>query len=139
MWYQSHVCAAKAAIDALTRSLALEWGEYGIRVNGIAPGPIADTAGFTKLGGSLMESDSSEHPLLESIPLKRLGTKWDVAMSVLYICSSAGQNISGSILVNDGANWLHKPQILDRETVQSYSRSIEKKSREEGIATKSKL
>jgi peroxisomal 2,4-dienoyl-CoA reductase len=139
MWYQSHVCAAKAAIDALTRSLALEWGEYGIRVNGIAPGPIADTAGFTKLGVSLMESDSSEHPLLESIPLKRLGTKWDVAMSVLYICSSAGQNISGSILVNDGANWLHKPQILDRETVQSYSRSIEKKSREEGIATKSKL
>ena len=71
MWYQAHVCAAKAAIDALTRSLALEWGEYGIRVNGIAPGPIADTAGFTKLGGSLVDSDSSDHPLLEAIPLKR--------------------------------------------------------------------
>ena len=40
-WYQIHASAAKAAIDAMTRSLALEWGEYGIRVNGIAPGPIA--------------------------------------------------------------------------------------------------
>ncbi|CAF1017415.1 unnamed protein product [Rotaria sordida] len=139
MWYQLHVCTAKAAIDALTRSLALEWGEYGIRVNGIAPGPIADTAGFSKLGGSLMDTDSSNNPLLETIPLKRIGTKWDVAMSVLYLCSSAGQNITGTILVNDGGNWLHKPQILDRETVQSFSRSIEKKSRQEGIATKSKL
>jgi peroxisomal 2,4-dienoyl-CoA reductase len=139
MWYQSHVCAAKAAIDALTRSLALEWGEYGIRVNGIAPGPIVDTAGFTKLGGSLADGDNSDHPLLESIPLKRLGTKWDVAMSVLYLCSTAGQNITGSILINDGGNWLHKPQILDRDTVQSYSRSIEKKSRQEGVAPNSKL
>ena len=139
MWYQSHVCAAKAAIDALTRSLALEWGEYGIRVNGIAPGPIADTAGFSKLGGSLMDSNNPDNPLLESIPIRRLGTKWDVAMSVLYLCSSAGQNISGSILVNDGGNWLHKPQLLDRESVQSFSRSIEKKSRQEGVATTSKL
>lgn len=133
------MCAAKAAIDALTRSLALEWGEYGIRVNGIAPGPIVDTAGFSKLGGSLMNEDSSEHPLAEVIPIKRLGKKWDIAMSVLYLCSSAGQNITGSILVNDGGHWLYKPPILDRETVQSYSRSIEKKSRQEGIATKSKI
>ncbi|CAF3607120.1 unnamed protein product [Adineta steineri] len=138
-WYQIHVCAAKAAVDALTRSFALEWGEYGIRVNGIAPGPIADTAGFSKLGGSLIDLNSSDNPMLESIPIKRLGTKWDIAMSVLYLCSTAGQNISGSIIINDGANWLYKPQIIDRDTVQSFSRSIEKKSRQEGIATTSKL
>ncbi|CAF4046566.1 unnamed protein product [Adineta steineri] len=138
-WYQVHVCAAKAAVDALTRSFALEWGEYGIRVNGIAPGPIADTAGFSKLGGSLIDLNSSDNPLLESIPIKRLGTKWDIAMSVLYLCSTAGQNISGSIIINDGGHWLHKPQIIDRDTVQSFSRSIEKKSRQEGIATTSKL
>ncbi|CAF0979698.1 unnamed protein product [Adineta steineri] len=138
-WYQIHVCAAKAAVDALTRSFALEWGEYGIRVNGIAPGPIADTAGFSKLGGSLIDLNSSDNPMLESIPIKRLGTKWDIAMSVLYLCSTAGQNISGSIIINDGGHWLHKPQIIDRDTVQSFSRSIEKKSRQEGIATTSKL
>lgn len=44
-WYQVHASAAKAAVDSITRSLALEWGEYGIRVNGIAPGPIKGTAG----------------------------------------------------------------------------------------------
>ena len=139
MWYQLHVSAAKAAIDALTRTLALEWGEYGIRVNGIAPGPIMDTAGFSKLGGSLFDKDSSDNPLIEAIPLKRIGTKWDVAMSVLYLCSSAGQNITGAVLVNDGGNWLHKPQLIDREAVQTFSRSVEKKSRQEGTATKSKL
>merc|ERR1712066_875148 len=48
-WYQSAPVAAKAAIDALTRNLALEWGDYGIRVNTVAPGPIADTPGFRKL------------------------------------------------------------------------------------------
>ena len=40
-WYQAHASAAKAAIDSLTRSMALEWGEHGIRVVGIAPGPIS--------------------------------------------------------------------------------------------------
>lgn len=44
-WYQVHASAAKAAVDSITRSLALEWGEYGIRVNGVAPGPIKGTAG----------------------------------------------------------------------------------------------
>ena len=37
-WYQVHASAAKAAVDSVTRSLALEWGEFGIRVNGVAPG-----------------------------------------------------------------------------------------------------
>ncbi|MBA0681057.1 hypothetical protein Goari_012719, partial [Gossypium aridum] len=45
-WYQIHVSAAKAAVDSITRNLALEWGtDNDIRVNGIAPGPIADTPG----------------------------------------------------------------------------------------------
>jgi peroxisomal 2,4-dienoyl-CoA reductase len=48
-WWQSAPSAAKSAIDSLTRSLALEWGEYGIRVTGIAPGPIDDTEGMSKL------------------------------------------------------------------------------------------
>ncbi|KIZ00630.1 peroxisomal 2,4-dienoyl-CoA reductase [Monoraphidium neglectum] len=43
-WYQVHASAAKAAVDSITRSLALEWGEYGVRVVGVAPGPIQGTA-----------------------------------------------------------------------------------------------
>ena len=46
---QLHVSAAKAGVDALTRNLAVEWGRYGIRVNGIAPGPIEDTEGMKRL------------------------------------------------------------------------------------------
>jgi peroxisomal 2,4-dienoyl-CoA reductase len=49
-WYQVHASAAKAAVDSITRSLALEWGEYGIRVNGVAPGPIRGTAGEAVCG-----------------------------------------------------------------------------------------
>lgn len=48
-WYQVHASAAKSAVDSLTRTLALEWGYYGVRVNGIAPGPIADTPGMAKV------------------------------------------------------------------------------------------
>lgn len=50
-WYQTHACAAKAAVDSITRQLALEWGQHNIRVNGVAPGPIQDTTGFDKLNG----------------------------------------------------------------------------------------
>ena len=46
---QIHVSAAKAGVDAITRNLAIEWGKFGIRVNGIAPGPIADTEGMKRL------------------------------------------------------------------------------------------
>ncbi|WOK93761.1 peroxisomal 2,4-dienoyl-CoA reductase-like [Canna indica] len=49
-WYQIHVSAAKAAVDSITRSSALQWGtDYAIWVNGIAPGPIGDTPGMRKL------------------------------------------------------------------------------------------
>ena len=48
-FFQAHACAAKAAIDSLTRTLALEWGANGIRVNAIAPGPTAGTAGRYQL------------------------------------------------------------------------------------------
>ena len=53
---QANVTAAKAAVDALTRTMGLEWGQFGIRVNGIAPGPIGGTAGVsrTQIGGIVM-------------------------------------------------------------------------------------
>lgn len=72
-------------MDALTRNLALEWGtDYDIRVNGIAPGPIGDTAGMSKLGPDEIESGRKD------MPLYKLGEKWDIAVAALYLSSEAG-------------------------------------------------
>ncbi|CAI0555497.1 unnamed protein product [Linum tenue] len=85
-WYQIHVSAAKAAVDALARNLALEWGtDYDIRVNGIAPGPIADTPGMSKLAPDEINSKARDY-----MPLFKLGEKWDIAMAALYLVSDAG-------------------------------------------------
>src|SRR4029078_3151688 len=65
---QLHVSAAKAGVDALTRNLAVEWGRYGIRVNGIAPGPIADTEGMSRL-----VPEPIKERLKRQIPLGRFG------------------------------------------------------------------
>jgi len=55
---QVHVSAAKAGVDSLTRSMALEWGADGIRVNGVAPGPIAGTAGEHFLSNACTKNDA---------------------------------------------------------------------------------
>ena len=60
---QLHVAAAKAAVDALTRTLAVEWGPQGIRVNAIAPGPIGDTEGARRLfPGEARRGAPERHP-----------------------------------------------------------------------------
>lgn len=48
-WGLLHACAAKAGVDAMTKVLAVEWGPYGVNVNGIVPGPIEGTEGFSRL------------------------------------------------------------------------------------------
>src|SRR5258707_9115553 len=70
---QLHVSAAKAGVDALTRNLAVEWGRYGIRVNGIAPGPIGDTEGMKRL-----VPEPIKEKLKERIPLGRFGLIEDI-------------------------------------------------------------
>ncbi|KAL1814151.1 hypothetical protein ACET3Z_024216 [Daucus carota] len=124
-FYQIHVSAAKAAVDALTRNLALEWGtDYDIRVNGIAPGPIGDTAGMRKLGPDEIENSSRKE-----MPLYKLGEKWDIAVAALYLTSEAGKYVNGTTLVVDGGLWLSRPRPLPKEAVKQLSRTVEKRSR----------
>lgn len=127
-WYQTHASAAKAAVDSLTRSLGLEWGSFGIRVVGIAPGPIADTPGMAKLAPA-DDSSAVDELVAEMIPLGRMGTKTDIALAAVFLCSSAGGFITGETLVVDGGHWLFKPQMLPRELVSDMSRRVESKSR----------
>ncbi|KAK9077659.1 hypothetical protein SSX86_005996 [Deinandra increscens subsp. villosa] len=136
-WYQVHVAAAKAAVDAITRNLALEWGtDYDIRVNGIAPGPIGDTAGARKLGPD--EIKSKTHELM---PLFKFGEKWDIAVAALYLASAAGKYVNGTTLVVDGGLWLSHPRYLPKEEVKMLSRIVEKRARTAptGVPPRSKL
>ncbi len=94
---QLHVAAAKAAVDAVTRTLAVEWGPRGIRVNAIAPGPIVDTEGARRLFPG-----EAAQALRSMIPSRRLGTIDDIVNLALFILSDAGINLNGSILVSDG-------------------------------------
>ncbi|XP_072415769.1 peroxisomal 2,4-dienoyl-CoA reductase [(3E)-enoyl-CoA-producing] isoform X1 [Chiloscyllium punctatum] len=99
---QVHAGSAKAAIDAMTRHLAAEWGPDNIRINSLAPGPISGTEGFWKLGG-LTKAVASLDKL---IPLQRVGTKSEVAHGVLYLVSPAASYVTGATLVIDGGHWL---------------------------------
>ncbi|MDQ3031836.1 MAG: SDR family oxidoreductase [Myxococcota bacterium] len=98
---QVHACVAKAGVDAMTRTLALEWGQLGIQVNGIAPGPIGDTEGMTRLA----PGDFAEK-LTKTIPLRRLGTIDDVARCALWLVSGAASYVHGETIVVDGGAWL---------------------------------
>lgn len=114
----------------MTRTMALEWGAEGIRVNAIAPGPIKDTPGMTKLspdaGGDMMEE-----MVKEGIPLGRLGTGFDIGMAAVFLaCDASGGYVTGDIMVVDGGQWLYKPPMVERELVAELSRKVEKKSRD---------
>lgn len=99
---QTHAGSAKAAIDAMTRHLAVEWGSNGIRVNSVAPGPIEGTEGFNKLGGQSKVVDQ----MLQGIPLQRAGQKCEIADAVVYLASNSAAYVTGTVLVVDGGNWL---------------------------------
>ena len=113
-------------MDSLTRSLALEWGCDGIRVVGIAPGPIADTPGTTKLIPGMTKEDANE-AISREIPLGRMGEASEIGHAAVYLCSA--KYVTGDVLVVDGGEWIYKPPKIPKELVSELSRTIEKKSR----------
>ncbi|XP_067390147.1 peroxisomal 2,4-dienoyl-CoA reductase [(3E)-enoyl-CoA-producing] isoform X2 [Emydura macquarii macquarii] len=102
---QVHAGTAKAAVDAMTKHLAVEWGPDNIRINSLAPGPITGTEGYRRLGGARAEADS----YLNAVPLHRAGNKTEIAHSVLYLASPLASYVTGTTLVVDGGSWLTSP------------------------------
>ena len=98
---QIHVSAAKAGVDAITRNLSVEWGRHGIRVNGIAPGPIEDTEGMKRL-----LPEPLKEKITKKIPLGRFGKIKDIENAALFLASDAAGYINGVTLVVDGGQWL---------------------------------
>lgn len=104
--YQAHVCAAKAGVDMLTRTLAMEWGGDGIRVNSIVPGPIEGTEGIRRLA----PNDAERARMTERVPLRRYGSLDDIAGIAMVLSSPLGAYITGVVLPVDGGISLSGPR-----------------------------
>ncbi|MBI4465308.1 MAG: 2,4-dienoyl-CoA reductase [Acidobacteria bacterium] len=97
-----HSAAAKAGVLALTRTLAVEWAPYKIRVNAIAPGPVATEGASSRLWGD----PEAEKRLLSTIPVGRVGTPQEIAYAAAYLVSPYADFINGEALTIDGGSWL---------------------------------
>ena len=94
---------AKAGVLALTRSLAVEWGKYGIRSNAIAPGPFPTEGAWSRLlPGDLVKKYGPEN----RIPVKRYGEHQELANLAAYLISDYASYINGEVVTIDGGEWL---------------------------------
>jgi peroxisomal 2,4-dienoyl-CoA reductase len=96
--------AAKAGVEALTKTLALEWARFNILVNAIAPGPV-----YTPGSDRNLWSNKAFHDIVKrGVPLGRFGTPEDIANMAIFLASPAGDYITGATMVVDGGEWLKK-------------------------------
>jgi NAD(P)-dependent dehydrogenase (short-subunit alcohol dehydrogenase family) len=93
---------AKAGVQALTRSLAVEWGDRGIRMNAIAPGPIPTEGAFSRL----LPRPELEDAAKKRIPLGRFGTVEEFANLAAFLVSDGSAYINGEVVTMDGGEWL---------------------------------
>ena len=90
--------AAKAALIQVTKSLALEWARYGIRVNAIAPGYV-----LTEMNRDFFQSEPGQ-AMAKRVPQRRIGSPRDLEGALLLLASDAGAYMTGSVVVVDGGH-----------------------------------
>jgi NAD(P)-dependent dehydrogenase (short-subunit alcohol dehydrogenase family) len=94
---------AKAGVLAMTRSLAVEWAKYGIRMNAIAPGPFPTKGAWDRL----VPGDFKERfDLIKRVPLRRAGEHQELANLAAYLVSDYSAYINGDVVTIDGGEWL---------------------------------
>src|ERR1700733_7051017 len=103
---QLHASAAKAGVDALTRNLAVEWGRFGIRACGIAPGPVGDTEGMRRLATPDVADKAKQF-----IPAGRFGLIDEIAAAAVFLRSPAATYLPGHTLVVDGGHSIATPSV----------------------------
>ncbi len=97
----AHSAAAKAGVKSLTESLAVEWGPYGIQVNGLVPGLFPHEDMTADIQGNLART-SDKDPCQ---PAMRVGQRQELGWAATFLASPYARFISGHTLVVDGANW----------------------------------
>lgn len=104
----AHSAASKAGIKNLTETLAVEWGPYGIRVNGLAPGlfPHEDEVEAIRGVPGRGERESAR------VPAGRVGERRELGWAATFLCSPYASYISGHTLVVDGANWQRRAMLM---------------------------
>jgi NAD(P)-dependent dehydrogenase (short-subunit alcohol dehydrogenase family) len=90
--------ASKAALDSMTRSLALEWAEHGIRVNAVAPSHTATD----RLKQAIQEGRLEYDAIVQRIPMGRFAAPEEIADAVVFLCSEQARFITGQVLAVDG-------------------------------------
>lgn len=95
--FQGHAAAAKAGVDSLTRTAAVEWGPYGVRVNAVAPGVIGGTEGVRIFADTPVRRSGRRNPL------GMVGHGGDIAAMALFLATPAARFISGQVIAVDGA------------------------------------
>ena len=123
MPYGSAYAAAKAAILSLTRSLAVEWGREGIRVNAVAPGTIA-----TPKSAASRAPHDTDRDDAEVIPMRRRGTSDDIARAVLFFVSELSSYVTGQVLAVDGGTSV-RPVVNDRDELPVFVHNEELRAR----------
>jgi len=132
---------AKAGVLAMTRSLAVEWSRYRIRLNAIAPGPFPTEGAWSRLVPS---TDFEEH-IRNLNPMRRFGRHDELANLAVYLLSQAAEYINGECVVIDGAQWLRQaatfnnlldlPDSLWQEMEQRSSRANREQARNQEAKT----
>lgn len=95
--------SAKAGVEALCKSLAAEWGKYGMRFNVIQPGPIKTKGAFSRLD----PTGAFEADMPKRIPCGRLGTVGELANLAVYLCSDYANWVSGAVIRMDGGEYVY--------------------------------
>lgn len=117
MWGQAHASAAKAGIESLVRSLALEWGPAGIRVNSLSPGAITATEGVKRL-----VPEARIDAIANRLPLRRFGAPDEVGNAAVFLLSDAASYVTGMTLFCDGGLMLTPYDGQPDEAVEGLMR-----------------
>lgn len=114
---QTHAAVAKAGVDALSASVALEYGPRGVTSNVVTPGPIAGTEGMARLGSKNAEESGLA---FKRVPLQRYGTVKEIADATVYLFSDSGNYVNGGVLVVDGGDWRSPGKGMGKTTYPDY-------------------